>query len=225
MPGGGTAITLMNFRPPDDADPDVSGGEAIVSQFTGFLLWVDATASYLQVRGITFEAAQGDLVYVDTGSRNVTFERLHLRNSAGMGMIMAGTSHTVDRSVFTALGSLGLVLKSTASSATLTYNEVHRIARHLRNGVAGMAISGGQSRHPAQRDPPPALVGALGMTHQLPTDDRYLMTRAELEARVDVLFGGRVAEKVVFDEVSRRAPTTISIAPPTSSGPWCSNTA
>ena len=34
------------------------------------------------------------------------------------------------------------MLKPTATSATLTYNEVHRIARHLRNGVAGMAISG-----------------------------------------------------------------------------------
>ncbi len=51
----------------------------------------------------------------------------------------------------------------------------------------------------------PRGIGALGMTYQLPTDDRYLMTRKELEARVDVLFGGRAAEQVVFGEVSTGA--------------------
>ena len=51
----------------------------------------------------------------------------------------------------------------------------------------------------------PRGIGALGMTQQLPTDDRYLMTRKELEARVDVLFGGRAAEQVVFNEISTGA--------------------
>jgi cell division protease FtsH len=51
----------------------------------------------------------------------------------------------------------------------------------------------------------PRGVGALGHTQQLPTDDRYLMTRKELEARVDVLFGGRAAEQIFFDEVSTGA--------------------
>src|SRR5262249_44821389 len=43
----------------------------------------------------------------------------------------------------------------------------------------------------------PRGIGALGMTQQLPTDDRYLVTRKELEARIDVLFGGRAAEQDV----------------------------
>ena len=133
---------VVYFRPPDDADPDESGGEAVVSQFTGFLLWVDATASHLQLRGITFEAAQGDMVYVDAGSRNVTFDGCTFRNSAGVGMILAGADHVVDRSLFTGLGSLGLVVKPAATRATLSYNEIHRIARYLHNGIAGMAISG-----------------------------------------------------------------------------------
>jgi cell division protease FtsH len=51
----------------------------------------------------------------------------------------------------------------------------------------------------------PRGIGALGMTQQLPTDDRYLMTRKELEARIDVLFGGRAAEQVVFNEISTGA--------------------
>jgi cell division protease FtsH len=51
----------------------------------------------------------------------------------------------------------------------------------------------------------PRGVAALGYTQQLPTEDRYLMTKKELEAKIDVLFGGRGAEQVVFGEVSTGA--------------------
>lgn len=47
--------------------------------------------------------------------------------------------------------------------------------------------------------------GALGFTMALPKEDRYLMTRGELLARIDILFGGRVAEEVVFSEISTGA--------------------
>ena len=47
--------------------------------------------------------------------------------------------------------------------------------------------------------------GALGFTMALPKEDRYLMTQDELIARVDILFGGRVAEEVMFGEVSTGA--------------------
>ncbi len=47
--------------------------------------------------------------------------------------------------------------------------------------------------------------GALGYTMALPKEDRYLMTQPELLARIDILFGGRVAEQVVFGEVSTGA--------------------
>src|SRR5262249_17462801 len=58
----------------------------------------------------------------------------------------------------------------------------------------------------------PRGIGALGHTQQLPTDDRYLMTRKELEARVDVLFGGRAAESIVFDEISTGAANDLDRA-------------
>jgi len=47
--------------------------------------------------------------------------------------------------------------------------------------------------------------GALGFTLALPKEDRYLMTKSELLARIDILFGGRVAEEVTFDEISTGA--------------------
>jgi cell division protease FtsH len=51
----------------------------------------------------------------------------------------------------------------------------------------------------------PRGVGALGYTQQLPTEDRYLMTRGELLDRLAVLLGGRCAEEVIFSEVSTGA--------------------
>jgi cell division protease FtsH len=51
----------------------------------------------------------------------------------------------------------------------------------------------------------PRGIGALGHTQQLPTEERYVMTRHELQGKIDVLFGGRAAEQVVFDEISTGA--------------------
>jgi len=51
----------------------------------------------------------------------------------------------------------------------------------------------------------PRGIGALGYTQQLPTEDRYLMTKAELLGRIDVLLGGRAAEALIFGDVSTGA--------------------
>jgi len=51
----------------------------------------------------------------------------------------------------------------------------------------------------------PRGIGALGYTIQRPTEDRYLMTREELENKMAVLLGGRAAEHVVFGHFSTGA--------------------
>ena len=51
----------------------------------------------------------------------------------------------------------------------------------------------------------PRGVGALGYTIQRPTEDRFLMTRAELETKMAVLLGGRAAEDLAFGEFSTGA--------------------
>ena len=51
----------------------------------------------------------------------------------------------------------------------------------------------------------PRGIGALGYTIQRPTEDRFLMTRQELENKMAVLLGGRAAEIVAFDQVSTGA--------------------
>jgi cell division protease FtsH len=58
----------------------------------------------------------------------------------------------------------------------------------------------------------PRGIAALGYTLQLPTEDRYLMTRSELLDKLAVLFGGRVAEELVFDEISTGAHNDLTRA-------------
>jgi cell division protease FtsH len=51
----------------------------------------------------------------------------------------------------------------------------------------------------------PRGVSALGYTLNIPLEDRYLMTRSELVARICGLLGGRIAEEIIFGEISTGA--------------------
>jgi cell division protease FtsH len=55
-------------------------------------------------------------------------------------------------------------------------------------------------------------IAALGYTQQQPTEDRYLLTRSELLDRLAVLVGGRVAEELVFGEISTGAQNDLQRA-------------
>jgi cell division protease FtsH len=58
----------------------------------------------------------------------------------------------------------------------------------------------------------PRGIAALGYTSQLPTEDRYLLTHSELLARICVLLGGRVAEEIVFGDISTGAQNDLQRA-------------
>jgi cell division protease FtsH len=58
----------------------------------------------------------------------------------------------------------------------------------------------------------PRGIAALGYTLQLPTQDRYLMTRSELLDRLTVLMGGRTAEELIFQEISTGAQDDLARA-------------
>jgi cell division protease FtsH len=47
--------------------------------------------------------------------------------------------------------------------------------------------------------------GALGFTMQLPSEDRYLLTKDELLSKITVYLGGRCSEEIVFSEISTGA--------------------
>jgi cell division protease FtsH len=58
----------------------------------------------------------------------------------------------------------------------------------------------------------PRGIAGLGYTQQLPTEDRYLLKKTELLDRLDVLLGGRVAEEIVYGDVSTGAQNDLQRA-------------
>jgi cell division protease FtsH len=53
---------------------------------------------------------------------------------------------------------------------------------------------------------------ALGLTMQLPTDDKYTHNKEELESSICILFGGRIAEKIIFGKVTTGAANDLKRA-------------
>src|SRR5262245_37876330 len=86
----------------------------------------------------------------------------------------------------------------------LNPKEKERVAHHeIGHALVALALPGAD---PIQKiSIIPRGVAALGYTLQLPTEDRFLMTKSELENKIAVLLGGRVAEELIFQEVSTGA--------------------
>jgi cell division protease FtsH len=82
--------------------------------------------------------------------------------------------------------------------------EKERVAHHeIGHALVALAIPGTDAVQKISIIP--RGIAALGYTLQLPTEDRFLMTKTELENKIAVLLGGRVAEEIVFREVSTGA--------------------
>ncbi|MAN98020.1 MAG: cell division protein FtsH, partial [Roseovarius sp.] len=78
------------------------------------------------------------------------------------------------------------------------------VAHHeMGHALVAMALPGVDPVHKVSIIP--RGIGALGYTIQRPTEDRFLMTREELENKIAVLLGGRAAEKVIYDHLSTGA--------------------
>ncbi len=85
------------------------------------------------------------------------------------------------------------------------------VAYHeLGHTIVALALPGTDTVHKVSIIP--RGVGALGYTIQRPIEDRYLMTRAELEHKMAVLLGGRASEVLVFAEISTGAADDLARA-------------
>ena len=86
----------------------------------------------------------------------------------------------------------------------LNAKEREVVAYHeMGHALTALALPGADPVHKVSIIP--RGIGALGYTIQRPTEDRFLMTREELEHKMMVLLGGRAAEKVVFGHLSTGA--------------------
>ncbi|MBJ3776589.1 ATP-dependent zinc metalloprotease FtsH [Acuticoccus mangrovi] len=78
------------------------------------------------------------------------------------------------------------------------------VAYHeMGHALVAMALPGVDEVHKVSIIPHG--IGALGYTIQRPTEDRFLMTRGELENKIAVLMGGRAAEELIFGQLSTGA--------------------
>jgi len=90
-------------------------------------------------------------------------------------------------------------------------NEKERrvVAHHeMGHAMVAMALPGTDPVHKISIIP--RGVAALGYTLQRPTEDRFIMTREELENKMAVLLGGRAAEEVVFGHLSTGAANDLA---------------
>ena len=89
--------------------------------------------------------------------------------------------------------------------------EKRTVAYHeLGHAIVAMSLDG---TDPVQKiSIIPRGIAALGYTMQLPTDDRFLLRKTELQNRIATLLGGRAAEEIIFKDVSTGAQNDLSRA-------------
>lgn len=94
-------------------------------------------------------------------------------------------------------------------SRVLNETERRVVAHHeMGHAMVAMALPGTDPVHKISIIP--RGIGALGYTLQRPIEDRFLMTRDELENKMAVLLGGRAAEEVMFDHLSTGAANDLA---------------
>ncbi len=85
------------------------------------------------------------------------------------------------------------------------------VAHHeMGHAIVATALPGSDAVHKVSIIP--RGIGALGYTLQRPTEDRFLMTREELENKLAVLLGGRAAEHLAFGHLSTGAADDLARA-------------
>ena len=93
----------------------------------------------------------------------------------------------------------------------LNPHEREVVAHHeMGHALVAMSLPGSEVVHKVSIIP--RGIGSLGYTIQRPTEDRYLMTRVELENKMAVLMGGRAAESLVFGVLSTGAADDLAKA-------------
>jgi cell division protease FtsH len=96
-------------------------------------------------------------------------------------------------------------------SRLLSQHEREVVAHHeMGHAITAMALPDVDKPHKVSIIPHG--IAALGYTMQRPAEDRFLMVRSELVDRMVVLFGGRAAEALIFNEISTGAADDLARA-------------
>jgi len=148
-----------------------------------------------QVAGLTVGMAGADLANLVNEAALVATRR------RGDAVTLADFTQAIER-VLAGIEKKARVL-SPAEREVVAYHE-------SGHALTALALPGSDAVHKISIVP--RGIGALGYTMQRPSEDRHLVRRSELDARVAVLLGGRAAEQLVFGELSTGAADDIARA-------------
>jgi cell division protease FtsH len=126
----------------------------------------------------------------------------NLVNEAALNAARRGGKQVEQRDLEEAIDRIQLGLKK--KNTVMRPEEKRRVAYH-ESGHALVALSMKHADPVHRVTIIPRSIGALGVTLQLPTEERYLMTKDELFDRICVMLGGRVAEEIVVGDISTGA--------------------
>ena len=174
--------------------PDINGREAIFR---------------VHIKGVTL-APEVDLKVL--AGRTAGFVGADLANLINEGALLAarkGKPHVEMADLEEAIDRVVAGLEKKAR--VMSPKERERVATH-EAGHALVAASVPSADPVHKISIIPRGIAALGYTLQLPTEDRYLLTRSELLDRLAVLLGGRTAEALIFGEVSTGAQNDLQRA-------------
>ena len=130
-------------------------------------------------------------------------------NEAALASVRHGREIVTAEDFEEAIDRIQLGLKK--EGRVMTEDDKRRVAFHeAGHALVALSMAKGDPVHRVTIIP--RSVGALGATLQLPTEERYLMTRSELRDRLCVLMGGRTAEELVFRDCSTGAEDDIQRA-------------
>jgi cell division protease FtsH len=123
-------------------------------------------------------------------------------NEAALAAARGGSTLVAQKDFEVAIDRIQLGLEK--KGRIMNEDEKRRVAYH-ESGHALVALSVDHANPVHRVTIIPRSIGALGVTLQLPTEDRYLVTKEDLLDRICVMFGGRVAEELVCGDISTGA--------------------
>ena len=140
------------------------------------------------------------------------FSGADLANLVNEAAIVATRRHASEVTLADFTAALERIVAGLEKRHRLLHPAERRTVAHHEIGHALVALSlpGSDAIHKVSIIP--RGIGSLGYTLQRPLEDRYLMTREELQNRICVLLGGRAAEQLVLGTVSTGAADDLARA-------------
>ncbi len=199
-------VVVAATNRPDVLDPALLRPGRFDRKITLELPQRAARRKILQIHSRTVPLAD-DVDLDDLAARTVGFSGADLENLVNEAALLAvrGDKEEVDREDFE--HARDRILLGSEREDLIIEKEKRGIAYHEAGHALVARILPGTD--PLKKVTIIPRGRALGATEQMPEEDRHNLTRSYLEGRIAVLLGGRVAERLVFQDVTTGAESDL----------------